>query len=32
VLLEALGDKLAEQGLEDALWAVIMLPEFQLVR
>lgn len=32
VLAEALGDKLTEQAIEDALWAVIMLPEFQLVR
>jgi hypothetical protein len=31
-LSQALGDKLTEQGIEDALWAVIMLPEFQLVR
>ncbi len=31
-LLAALGDKLAEQGIEDVLWAAIMLPEFQLVR
>ena len=32
VLLTALGPKLTEQGVEDALWTVIMLPEFQLVR
>lgn len=32
VLAEALGDKLTERGIEDALWAVLMLPEFQLVR
>jgi hypothetical protein len=32
VLTEALGPELAEQGVEDALWSVIMLPEFQLVR
>ena len=32
VMLEGLGEKLTEQGIEDALWAVIMLPEFQLVR
>jgi hypothetical protein len=32
VLAESLGDKLTERGVEDALWAVIMLPEFQLVR
>jgi len=29
---EALGPKLSEQGVQDALWAVIMLPEFQMVR
>ena len=28
----ALGDQLTEQGIEDVLWAAIMLPEFQLVR
>jgi hypothetical protein len=28
----ALGSKLTEQGIEDGLWAVLMLPEFQLVR
>ncbi len=32
VLLESFGDKLTTQGIEDALWAVVMLPEFQLVR
>jgi hypothetical protein len=32
VLAAALGPKLTEQGVEDALWTVIMLPEFQLVR
>ena len=31
-LTAALGDKLTEQGIEDVLWVVIMLPEFQLVR
>ena len=31
-LTAALGDKLTEQGIEDILWAAIMLPEFQLVR
>jgi hypothetical protein len=31
-LQEILGDKLTAQGIEDALWAVLMLPEFQLVR
>jgi hypothetical protein len=32
VLAGSLGDKLTERGIEDALWAVLMLPEFQLVR
>jgi hypothetical protein len=32
VLAEALGEKLTEQGIEDVLWSVIMLPEFHLVR
>lgn len=32
VLVESFGDKLTTQGIEDALWAVVMLPEFQLVR
>lgn len=32
VLAELLGDKLTEQGIEDALWLVVMLPEFQYVR
>ena len=32
VLTEALGNELTEQGVQDALWAVVMLPEFQLVR
>ena len=31
-LTAALGDKLTELGIEDILWAAIMLPEFQLVR
>jgi hypothetical protein len=31
-LRESLGPALTEQGVEDALWSVIMLPEFQLVR
>ena len=31
-LSESLGAKLTEQGVEDALWSVVMLPEFQLVR
>ncbi|MGV3660258.1 MAG: DUF1549 domain-containing protein [Prosthecobacter sp.] len=29
---ELLGDKPTQQGVEDLLWAVCMLPEFQLVR
>lgn len=28
----ALGSELTEQGIADALWAVVMLPEFQRVR
>ena len=32
VLAELLGDKLTQQGIEDALWAVVMLPEFHFVR
>lgn len=32
VLTEALGEKLTEQGIQDALWSIVMLPEFQLVR
>ena len=32
IMQGALGGKLTEQGIEDALWAVLMLPEFQLVR
>ena len=32
VLAELLGEKLTQQGIEDALWAVTMLPEFQFVR
>lgn len=31
-LTEALGPELTSAALEDVLWAVIMLPEFQLVR
>ncbi|QDU27505.1 Planctomycete cytochrome C [Anatilimnocola aggregata] len=27
-----LGEQLSPQGIEDALWSVLMLPEFQLVR
>jgi hypothetical protein len=32
VALEMLGDVPAEAGVQDLLWAVFMLPEFQLVR
>jgi hypothetical protein len=32
VLSELAGSPLTAQGLEDVLWAVLMLPEFQLVR
>jgi hypothetical protein len=32
VLIEVIGTEPTEQGVEDALWSVIMLPEFQLVR
>jgi len=32
VLSELLGEKLTQQGIEDALWAVVMLPEFNFVR
>jgi hypothetical protein len=31
-LADALGNELTEQGVQDALWTVLMLPEFQLVR
>lgn len=31
-LQAALGNPLTEAGLEDVLWAIVMLPEFQLVR
>lgn len=31
-LQEVLGPSLTETGLEDVLWAIVMLPEFQLVR
>jgi hypothetical protein len=31
-LRASLGERLTQQGIEDAMWAVIMLPEFQLVR
>jgi hypothetical protein len=29
---EVLGEKPTSQGVQDLLWAVLMLPEFQLVR
>ena len=32
VLAAALGTTLTEQGIEDVLWSIIMLPEFHLVR
>ncbi len=32
VLLQELGSKLSAQGVEDVLWSIVMLPEFQLVR
>jgi hypothetical protein len=32
ITTEALGPKLTEQGIQDVLWSVIMLPEFQMVR
>ena len=32
VLNESLGTTLTEEGIQDALWSVLMLPEFQLVR
>jgi hypothetical protein len=32
VLTEALGTQLTEQGVQDALWSVVMLPEFQMIR
>lgn len=31
-LSEELGSKLTAQGVEDVLWSIVMLPEFQLVR
>jgi len=31
-LTGVLGDTLTEQGIQDVLWAVVMLPEFQFVR
>jgi hypothetical protein len=32
IAMEILGSPPSEQGIEDLVWAVIMLPEFQLVR
>lgn len=32
VMVAAMGENLTEEGIEDALWSVLMLPEFQLVR
>lgn len=32
VAVEALGPKPTEQGVQDLLWAVVMTPEFQMVR
>ena len=32
VALETLGPRVSPEGVEDVLWAVIMLPEFQIVR
>jgi hypothetical protein len=32
VATEALGPKPTEQGIQDLLWAVVMMPEFQIVR
>jgi hypothetical protein len=29
---EVVGVELKEDGVEDFLWAVVMLPEFQLIR
>jgi hypothetical protein len=31
-LTESIGPELTATGIEDALWAIVMLPEFQLVR
>ncbi len=31
-LTESIGSKLTEQNIQDTLWSVLMLPEFQLVR
>jgi hypothetical protein len=32
IALEMVGEKLSPRGVEDLLWAVIMLPEYQFVR
>ena len=32
LLVSTLGDKLTQQSIEDALWILLMLPEFQFVR
>lgn len=32
VVAELLGDSVTEQGVQDLLWAVFMLPEFQFIR
>ncbi len=32
VMKEILGPKISQQGVEDVLWTVLMLPEFQLIR
>jgi hypothetical protein len=32
VALELIGEELSQRGIEDLLWAVIMLPEYQFVR
>jgi hypothetical protein len=29
---ESLGEQLTAQGIEDAMWSILVLPEFQLVR
>ncbi len=31
-LVERLGEPVTDEGLQDVLWALVMLPEFQLVR
>ncbi|MCC6508979.1 MAG: DUF1549 domain-containing protein [Pirellulaceae bacterium] len=32
IAVEMLGDQLSARGVEDLLWAVVMLPEYQIVR